>query len=190
MHLCDWMSSLSWFSAALAPWYLANRRDLPWRRTRDPYRIWLSEVILQQTRVDQGLPYYLRFIARFPTVRSLAAAEEDQVLRLWQGLGYYSRARNLHAAAQRVVADHGGRLPDTVAELLKLPGVGHFSESFDELFHLLGATFGGGLGAAQFLETRLGGFQAGGKGAFFLQEFVDVGAHSLEFGAQTRVERG
>ncbi|MBK8340972.1 MAG: A/G-specific adenine glycosylase [Flavobacteriales bacterium] len=121
------MSSLSWFSAALAPWYLANRRDLPWRRTRDPYRIWLSEVILQQTRVDQGLPYYLRFIARFPTVRSLAAAEEDQVLRLWQGLGYYSRARNLLVAAKQIEQAHAGKFPATFEELHGLRGIGDYT---------------------------------------------------------------
>ena len=87
----------------LIDWYGVNGRDLPWRRTRDPYRIWLSEVILQQTRIAQGMDYYLRFVARFPDVGALAAADEDEVLKLWQGLGYYSRARNLHAAARQVV---------------------------------------------------------------------------------------
>ena len=91
----------------LLDWYARSGRDLPWRRTRDPYRIWLSEVILQQTRVGQGLGYYLRFTERFPDVCSLAAASEDEILKLWQGLGYYSRARNLHAAAREVV----GRTP-------------------------------------------------------------------------------
>ena len=91
----------------LIDWYGVNGRDLPWRRTRDPYRIWLSEVILQQTRIAQGMDYYLRFVARFPDVGALAAADEDEVLKLWQGLGYYSRARNLHAAARQVVERYG-----------------------------------------------------------------------------------
>lgn len=95
----------------LLDWYAREGRDLPWRRTRDPYRIWLSEVILQQTRVAQGMDYYLRFTERFPDVRALAASSEDEVLKLWQGLGYYSRARNLHAAAREVVARFGGRFP-------------------------------------------------------------------------------
>ena len=95
----------------LLDWYAREGRDLPWRRTRDPYRIWLSEVILQQTRVAQGMEYYLRFTERFPDVASLAAAPEDEVLKLWQGLGYYSRARNLRAAAREVVERFGGVFP-------------------------------------------------------------------------------
>jgi A/G-specific adenine glycosylase len=121
------MSSRSWFSAALAPWYREHKRSLPWRSTRDPYRIWLSEVMLQQTRVDQGLAYYLRFVDRWPTVADLAAAHEDEVLKEWQGLGYYSRARNLRTAARLVVAEHNGRFPDTHAALLKLKGVGDYT---------------------------------------------------------------
>lgn len=89
------MPTPSWFSRQLLPWYRAHRRPLPWRSTRDPYRVWLSEVILQQTRVDQGLGYYLRFTQRWPTVADLARAQEQEVLKEWQGLGYYSRARNL-----------------------------------------------------------------------------------------------
>ena len=91
-------------SDILLSWFAREGRDLPWRRTRDPYRIWLSEVILQQTRVAQGLEYYLRFTERFPDIAALAAAPEDEVLKLWQGLGYYSRARNLHAAARQVMS--------------------------------------------------------------------------------------
>ena len=91
-------------SDILLSWFAREGRDLPWRRTRDPYRIWLSEVILQQTRVAQGLEYYLRFTERFPDIAALAAAPEDEVLKLWQGLGYYSRARNLHAAARQVLS--------------------------------------------------------------------------------------
>lgn len=109
------------------PWYDAHRRELPWRRTADPYRIWISEVILQQTRVDQGLAYYERFIARFPTIRHLARAREEQVLKLWQGLGYYGRARNLHAAARQVMQEHGGTLPRDHDQLLRLKGVGEYT---------------------------------------------------------------
>lgn len=119
----------SWFSGALLPWYREHRRALPWRGTKDPYRIWLSEVILQQTRVDQGLAYWQRFVQRYPTVTDLAAAQEDAVLKLWQGLGYYSRARNLLTAARQVAADFGGRFPPTHAELLKLKGVGDYTAS-------------------------------------------------------------
>src|SRR5688572_6274230 len=97
--------SPSFFSQTLIAWYHRHKRSLPWRETNDPYAIWLSEVILQQTRVRQGLPYYLRFIESYPTVHALANAPEDEVLRLWQGLGYYSRARNLHFTAKQVVAE-------------------------------------------------------------------------------------
>jgi len=101
-----------------------GRHDLPWQRTRDPYRIWLSEVMLQQTQVATVIPYYRRFLARFPSVKALAAATLDEVLTLWSGLGYYTRARNLHAAAQAVVAAHGGRFPRTREALESLPGLG------------------------------------------------------------------
>jgi len=103
-------------SDILLSWFAREGRDLPWRRTRDPYRIWLSEVILQQTRVAQGLEYYLRFTERFPDIAALAAAPEDEVLKLWQGLGYYSRARNLHAAARQVMSRFGGVFPATYGE--------------------------------------------------------------------------
>ena len=121
------MSSCSWFSKLLLPWYRENHRPLPWRETKDPYRIWLSEVMLQQTRVDQGLGYYRRFIERWPTVAELAAAQESEVLKEWQGLGYYSRARNLLKAARQVQAEHGGEFPGTYGELLKLTGVGDYT---------------------------------------------------------------
>lgn len=120
-------SSTPALSGDLLAWYRAHRRDLPWRRTADPYRIWLSEVILQQTRVDQGLAYWERFVAKWPTVQDLAAASEAEVLKMWQGLGYYSRARNLLAGARQVVNEHGGRFPDTHAGLLKLKGVGDYT---------------------------------------------------------------
>jgi A/G-specific adenine glycosylase len=112
---------------ALLRWYDAKRRDLPWRRTRDPYAIWISETMLQQTRVETVIPYYERFLKRFPDVDTLATADMDEVLGAWAGLGYYSRARNLKAAAQRVVDTHGGRLPDDVEGLRALPGIGRYT---------------------------------------------------------------
>ena len=117
----------SFLAAALLAWYERHHRDLPWRHTRDPYAIWLSEVILQQTRVAQGLPYYETFLAAYPTVQQLAAAPEAEVLRCWQGLGYYSRARNMHHTAQQVVNQHDGHFPDTYAGLLQLRGVGPYT---------------------------------------------------------------
>nr|WP_294936138.1 A/G-specific adenine glycosylase [uncultured Flavobacterium sp.] len=115
------------FSNSLIQWYLQNKRDLPWRRTSDPYSIWLSEIMLQQTRVAQGLPYFLRFTAAFPTVFDLAKAEEQEVLKLWQGLGYYSRARNLHATAKHIAFELNGSFPDKYTDLLKLRGVGEYT---------------------------------------------------------------
>lgn len=123
------MPSASWFSRRLLAWYREHHRPLPWRETRDPYRVWLSEVILQQTRVEQGLAYYLRFVERWPTVQQLAAADEHDVLKLWQGLGYYSRARNLLTAARQVVQEHGGRFPESHAGLAALKGVGDYTAS-------------------------------------------------------------
>ncbi len=114
-------------AAKLIDWYLRNHRDLPWRQSRDPYRIWLSEIILQQTRVQQGLPYYQRFIEAYPSVQALAAAPEQEVLRLWQGLGYYRRARNLHACARQVVEQHSGIFPQSYEVLQKLPGIGKYT---------------------------------------------------------------
>ena len=113
------------FTDAILRWYAENGRDLPWRRTRDPYAVWLSEIILQQTRVAQGRAYWERFLERFPTVSDLAAAPEDEVLRLWQGLGYYSRARNLHAAAKQIVAQGG--FPSTLEGIRALKGVGDYT---------------------------------------------------------------
>ena len=113
------------FSTTLLEWFRENRRDLPWRQTRDPYAIWLSEIILQQTQVKQGWDYWHRFMRRWPTVDMLAAATEDEVLREWQGLGYYSRARNLHTAAKQIVAL--GHFPDTLEEIKKLKGVGDYT---------------------------------------------------------------
>ncbi|MBM6992557.1 MAG: A/G-specific adenine glycosylase [Prevotella sp.] len=113
------------FSHTLLDWYAVNGRDLPWRHTRDPYAIWLSEVILQQTRIAQGMGYWERFMATYPTVEDLAAASEDDVLKLWQGLGYYSRARNLHKAARQIVAL--GHFPNTPEDIRQLKGVGDYT---------------------------------------------------------------
>lgn len=113
----------------LGDWFDRNRRDLPWREGSNPWHIWLSEVILQQTRVDQGLPYFLRFVEQYPTVRDLANAELDDVLRLWEGLGYYSRGRNLHKAARHVMEHRDGKLPTSFEEWLALPGVGPYTAS-------------------------------------------------------------
>jgi A/G-specific adenine glycosylase len=113
--------------APLLAWYDRQKRDLPWRRTRDPYAIWLSEVMLQQTQVSTVIPYWERFLARFPTVQALAAAPLEDVLAGWKGLGYYSRARNLHRAAQEVTAQFGGRFPPTAKALLALPGFGRYT---------------------------------------------------------------
>ena len=113
-------------SVKIGFWYDKNQRDLPWRHTQDAYLIWLSEIILQQTRVVQGMEYYLRFVERYPTVEELAKADEDEVLKMWQGLGYYSRARNLHKAARQVV-ETTKAFPRTYAELIKLKGVGPYT---------------------------------------------------------------
>lgn len=118
--------SLPW-SRRLIAWYATNRRDLPWRRTGCAYHIWISEVMLQQTQVAVAAPYFERFIQRFPSVKALADASREEVLRYWQGLGYYSRARNLHRTARRLVAAHHGRLPKTCRELQELPGIGPYT---------------------------------------------------------------
>ncbi len=117
------------FSKIIINWYSANKRILPWRETTNPYRIWLSEIILQQTQVKQGLPYYEAFVAQYPSVFDLASAEESEVLKLWQGLGYYSRARNLHATAKYVANELDGVFPNTYKGLLKLKGIGDYTAS-------------------------------------------------------------
>jgi len=117
------------FSNTLIHWYLRNKRELPWRKTNNPYYIWLSEIILQQTRVNQGLEYYENFIASFPTIFTLAKADEETILKLWQGLGYYSRARNLHFSAKYIVNELSGKFPENYATLLKLKGVGDYTAS-------------------------------------------------------------
>lgn len=117
------------FTQTLTHWYSEYKRDLPWRATQNPYNIWLSEIIMQQTQINQGLPYYNTFIVNFPTVFDLAKAEESQVLKLWQGLGYYSRARNLHSTAKHIVESFNGEFPTLYNELLKLKGVGDYTAS-------------------------------------------------------------
>ncbi|NTV58177.1 MAG: A/G-specific adenine glycosylase [Deltaproteobacteria bacterium] len=116
-------------TSKLLRWYARHSRDLPWRHTRDPYSIWISEIMLQQTQVETVIPYYLRFLRRFTSVRALAEARTDEVLKMWENLGYYSRARNLHAAAKEIVARWGGRLPQNRKDLLALSGVGEYTAS-------------------------------------------------------------
>jgi A/G-specific adenine glycosylase len=117
------------FSDILLTWYSHYKRELPWRGETDPYRIWISEIILQQTRIAQGWSYYLRFIERFPSVDDLANATEDEVLKYWQGLGYYSRARNLYVGAKYIIQEHKGIFPRTYADILKIKGVGEYTAS-------------------------------------------------------------
>jgi A/G-specific adenine glycosylase len=119
--------ALKTFQTQLLAWFRAHQRDLPWRRSRDPYRIWVAEVMLQQTRIAAVMPYYQRFLERFPTVQSLARAPEPEVLKLWSGLGYYSRARNLHRAAKIIVAQHKSKFPRTLDPALELPGIGTYT---------------------------------------------------------------
>lgn len=117
----------SFITKKLIDWYHINQRDLPWRNTNNPYNIWISEIILQQTRVDQGLSYYLRFIERFPDIQSLASADESEVLKYWQGLGYYSRARNLHTAAKEISSKYKNIFPTDYKNILSLKGVGEYT---------------------------------------------------------------
>lgn len=146
----------SWFHYQLSVWYAQNKRDLPWRDTLNPYHIWLSEIILQQTRVIQGLPYYQKFTINYNSVQEFAAAPLDDILKLWQGLGYYSRARNMHICSQSIVNDYRGEFPSSYQELLKLRGVGKYTAAaiasicFEEkvptidgnVFRLLSRVFG------------------------------------------------
>ena len=115
------------FSRPLLDWYKMHKRDLPWRRDVTPYRVWVSEIMLQQTRIEAAREYFERFTEAFPDVEALAAAEEDTVLKLWEGLGYYSRARNMHRCARRIVSEYGGEFPSDPAELKKLPGIGEYT---------------------------------------------------------------
>lgn len=115
------------FLTNIYKWYRLNKRDLPWRKTKNPYQIWLSEIILQQTRVEQGMAYFVRFVEKYPNITDLASAHEDDVLKLWQGLGYYSRARNLHATAKLIASDYRGIFPQDYKKILALKGVGPYT---------------------------------------------------------------
>ena len=176
-------------------WYRRHRRDLPWRRTRDPYRIWVSEVMLQQTQVRTVIPYYRRFLARFPTLRSLARARPDAVLAAWSGLGYYRRARNFHAAARRIEEDHRGSIPRDVELLLRLPGVGRYtagalaSIAFDRPAPALDGNAARVLvrllalhedpasaGVRRRLEALVRGFMRGGRPSEITQGLMELGA--------------
>lgn len=177
-------------------WYEKNKRELPWRDTRDPYKIWISEVILQQTRVNQGLNYYLDFIKRFPDVNSLARASEDKVLKLWQGLGYYSRARNLHQAAKYVVEKMEGQLPRSYDGLIKLKGVGKYTASaiasicFDEPRAVVDGNVSRVIARLYGVEDPINGSAGIKRIASLAQELLDKndpGNHNqaiMEFGAQ------
>ncbi len=142
LNPADWRS---WLVRRLRPWFVRHQRDLPWRRDRDPYRIWISEVMLQQTQVATVIAYFERFLRAFPTLADLAAAEERDVLRLWEGLGYYRRARDLHRAARAIVVHHQGQFPDDPAVLDRLPGLGRYtcnavlSQAFDRRLPILEA---------------------------------------------------
>jgi A/G-specific adenine glycosylase len=127
VNILNSMMNILGFNNVITIWFSKNKRNLPWRNTKNPYKIWVSEIILQQTRVIQGIDYYKRFIRRFKNIQMLAHADIDEVLKLWQGLGYYSRARNMHAAANQVLNEFGGKFPDTFNNILKLKGVGKYT---------------------------------------------------------------
>ena len=179
----------------LKNWYDENHRDLPWRNTRDPYKIWISEVILQQTRVAQGLNYYFRFIDKYPTIKSLAESEEHDILKEWQGLGYYSRARNLHSAAKMIVEQFNGNLPKTYKELLSLKGIGEYtaaailSIAFDKAYAVVDGNVYRVLSRLFAIETPID--TSKGKKQFMqlAQDLLDAsnpGKHNqalMEFGA-------
>lgn len=182
-------------SNALIFWYKANKRDLPWRNTRDPYIIWLSEIILQQTRVEQGLPYFNHFVEKYPTVKDLALASEDEVMRSWQGLGYYSRARNLHSAAKQVYAEFKGVFPSTYIELLKLKGIGEYtaaaiaSFAFKEVRPVLDGNVFRFLSRYFGIYTPINATTAKKEYLAFVQDLIDVNQPDIfnqaimEFGA-------
>ena len=165
------------FSNKLVSWYQINKRDLPWRNTVDPYHIWLSEIILQQTRVLQGTPYYLTFLNEFPTIHDLANASEDKILKMWQGLGYYSRARNLHFTAKDIVNNFGGEFPKDFKKILNLKGVGIYtaaaitSFAFDMPYAVVD-------GNVVRLLSRVYGIQSPFDTSFGKKQFQDL-AHKL-----------
>jgi A/G-specific adenine glycosylase len=177
-------------SSQLINWYCNNKRDLPWRNTKDPYTIWIAEVILQQTRVNQGLQYFRRFMERFPDLPALAGADTDEVMKIWQGLGYYSRARNLHETARYIVQHHDGKMPGTFSGLMVLKGIGSYtaaaiaSFAFDEEVPVVD-------GNVVRVLSRLFGVYSVNKNIFFekSREIMEPGKTALfnqalmEFGA-------
>lgn len=183
------------FSKRLLDWYKIEHRDLPWRHTKDPYTIWLSEIILQQTQVKQGLPYFQKFISRFPKVHDLAEANEDEVLKLWQGLGYYSRARNLHFTAQYVSKTLNGKFPDNYKDLKTLKGVGDYtaaavaSFAYDEPVAVVDGNVQRVLSRFLGIHTPINSTQGVKEFKLKAQEMLDVSQPStynqaiMEFGA-------
>lgn len=184
------------FSKILIHWYSINKRNLPWRQTRDPYCIWLSEIILQQTQVKQGLPYYNAFLSEFPSVFYLAEAEEARVLKLWQGLGYYSRARNLHATAKYIVDELKGEFPNAYKDLLKLKGVGDYTASaissicFNEVAAVVDGNVYRALSRYFGIDTPINSSKGAKEFKFLAQELIDKKQPAefnqaiMEFGAR------
>jgi A/G-specific adenine glycosylase len=166
---------MSLFSTELQLWYNQNHRDLPWRDTSNPYFIWLSEVILQQTRVQQGMTYYFKFVSHYPTVKDLAAADEQEILNLWQGLGYYSRARNMHKTAKFIVAQLQGIFPNTHEGLIALPGVGNYTAAAigSFAFDLPLAVVDGNVYRVLSRYFNLDEFIDTGKGQKYYQQLAD-----------------
>ena len=167
------------FSPLIITWYNQNKRDLPWRNSQDPYLIWLSEIILQQTRVAQGLPYYVKFVRAYPTLAVLAAAEEEEVLRLWQGLGYYSRARNMLKCARLLTKAYNGAFPASFEELKKLPGVGPYTAAA-----IASLAFGIAVpsidGNVYRVLARIFGLEADITGARAFREFYQLAADLMD----------
>tara|TARA_R110001583_G_scaffold61034_2_gene180866 strand:+ start:7755 stop:8795 length:1041 start_codon:yes stop_codon:yes gene_type:complete len=184
------------FSNSLVNWYLHNKRNLPWRATMNPYYIWLSEIILQQTRVDQGMSYYFKFVENFPTVNELALASEEQVLKLWQGLGYYSRARNLHFSSKYIMNELHGEFPTTYNELIKLKGVGDYTASaiasicFNEATAVVDGNVYRALSRYFGISTPINSTKGIKEFKLLAQQLIDVknpGTHNqavMEFGAR------
>lgn len=184
----DALATRRWRQRLLA-WYDLNQRDLPWRRDRDPYRVWLSEIMLQQTRVSAVLEHYRRFLRRFPTVQKLASAREPAVLAAWSGLGYYRRARMMHAAAKAILKQHGGIFPSAVQELRSLPGVGRYTAAavasivFDvpaavvdgNVERVLGRVFGSGLNGEDLWKSA-GALLSPKRPGDFNQAMMELGA--------------
>lgn len=189
------------FSNSLLHWYLQEKRDLPWRNTTNPYKIWLSEIILQQTRVAQGLPYYLAFTEKYPTIFDFAAADEEAILKLWQGLGYYSRARNMHKTAQQIVSEYQGVFPNNYHDLLKLNGVGPYtaaaiaSFAFNEVVSVVDGNVFRVLSRFFDIDTDISSSKARNEFFYLAQELISKEQPALfnqaimEFGAMQCVPK-